>query len=61
MPAFPAEILKLAEEVSFQAEKLTGMALPEIAINDGFRGSVKFFAQPDPALETYRLMLGGRR
>ncbi|WP_248797313.1 hypothetical protein [Pseudomonas sp. MWU13-2105] len=35
MPTFPAEILKLAEEVPFLAGKLTGMIPPETAIRVG--------------------------
>lgn len=35
MPTFPAEILKLAEEVPFQAGKLTGMIPPEMASRVG--------------------------
>ncbi|WP_247263202.1 MULTISPECIES: Fic family protein [Pseudomonas] len=35
MPTFPAEILKLAEEVPFLAGKLTGMISPETAIRVG--------------------------
>ncbi|MFC3940126.1 hypothetical protein CCU68_26310 [Pseudomonas gingeri NCPPB 3146 = LMG 5327] len=30
MPAFPSELLKLAEEIHFQAGKLTGMVSPEM-------------------------------
>ncbi|WP_256261819.1 Fic family protein [Pseudomonas gingeri] len=35
MPAFPSELLKLAEEIHFQAGKLTGMVSPEMTSRVG--------------------------
>ncbi|WP_248764408.1 MULTISPECIES: Fic family protein [unclassified Pseudomonas] len=35
MPSFPAELLKLAEDIPFQAGKLTGMVPPEMASRVG--------------------------